>query len=128
VKVKLVRTEGKTYWARLAQRAPQIFLSGITAPYAHSYAFLSEFLSESRANWGHFASRDYDRLARDAAGAPDAAKAAAFATRAQRLLLARECAVVPLYFRATSSLIGSGWSGLFVNPLARTDLSAVGRK
>lgn len=125
--VRLVKTEGKTYWARLGEKAPPLFLSGTTAAYAHPYAFLSEFLSESRANWGHFSSAEYDGLARRAAAEP-AARAEGASVAAQRLLLERECAVIPLYFRATAALTARGWTGIATSPMSYIYFKAVRRR
>jgi ABC-type oligopeptide transport system substrate-binding subunit len=115
--VKLVKNEGKSYWSRLQTEPPALFLSGITAPYAHPYAFLSEFLSGSRANWGHFASRAYD-VAAEAGRIADA----------ERVALDEECAVIPLYFRKTASLVAKGWRGFYMNPMTYVYLKDVEKK
>lgn len=119
VKVRLHKMESKTYWNFLSKTPPEIFLSGITAAFAHPYSFLSEFLSKSAANWGHFAAMEYDN---------DAASVGRGLPRiesAQRTLLSESCAIIPLYFRSSASLISGQWEGLHVNPLTYVYLSAV---
>ncbi len=123
--VQLVRTEPKSYWARLQQRAPAIFLSGITAAYAHPYSIISEFVTGSGGNWGGFSNRDYDTMAVKISGA--AATDTVLLRRAQQLLVDQECAVIPLYFRKTASLLKSGWQGLKINPMTYVYLKAVWR-
>lgn len=114
--IKLVKLEGKTYWSLLQAKPPAVFLSGTTAAYAHPYAFLSEFLSDSKANWGHFSSRAYDSAAIKATGT-SLERSRSLIDLAERILLAEECAAVPLYFRQTSSLISKRSAGVFVNPM-----------
>lgn len=120
--VKLVRQEGKTYWAQLQHSPPDVFLSGTTAAYAHPYSFVSEMLSKSPANWGHFESQEYDRLAEKVA------LSAASAHVADKLLVERECAIVPLYFRQTVALVSRKWDGFFINPMTYVYLKEVRRK
>ncbi|MBI2605011.1 MAG: peptide ABC transporter substrate-binding protein [Deltaproteobacteria bacterium] len=127
VEVKLARTEGKTYWARLQSSPPPLFLSGVTAACAHPFNFLSELMSSTSANWGRFSSKKYDELAlKTAAIREDAARANAVAA-AEKLLVDEECAVIPLYFRQTASLVSGRWQGFFMNPLARVNLKDVYR-
>lgn len=112
IKVKLVRSEGKTYWTRLGQDPPALFLSGITAAYAHPYSFLSEFVSGAKANWGRFSSEAYDAASRKAALEE---KDAIY--RAQHILIEEECAIIPLYFRSTGTLAARQWAGISMNPM-----------
>lgn len=126
VRAKLVRMEGKAYWSSLQRRAPPVFLSGITAAYAHPYSVLSEFLSESPANWGRFSSHRYDQLAKATLQlAAGSRKLASLVNEAQELLVERECAIVPLYFRKTTALLKQGWSGFFINPMTYVYLKDV---
>jgi oligopeptide transport system substrate-binding protein len=117
VNVELRQMEGKSYWSLLSRDAPQIFLSGITAEYAHPFSLLSEFLSDSRANWGHFASKAYDEAAYRAD-----------VDEAERILLAKECAVVPLYFRSAETLVSKRWQGFLINPLSAVYLKNVSQR
>jgi ABC-type oligopeptide transport system substrate-binding subunit len=101
----------------LSRDPPQIFLSGITAAYAHPFSFLSEFLSESRANWGHFASKAYDEAA-----------TRRNSDEAERILLSSECAVIPLYFRSVETLVSNRWQGFAINPLSTVYLKNVSQR
>ena len=101
--------------AKLHSDPPPLFLSGTTAAYAHPYSFFSDFMSESDANWGRFSSAEFDR----AALKNDI-------ERADNELLGKQCAVIPLYFRKTSSLISEKWKGFEMNPMTYVYLKNVG--
>ena len=125
VEVRLVPSEPKTYWARLQRQAPAIFLSGITATSAHPYSFISEFATGSGGNWGHFSSKEYDALATKISAEDSAGRVNL--RRARQLLLEQECAVIPLYFRQSASLLARGWQGLSINPMTYVYLKSVRR-
>ena len=128
ITVKLQRTDGKVYWSRLHKEPPPVFLSGTTAAYNHPYSFLSEFLSESHANWGRYKSASYDNVALKTTtlAAGPALTRAVKQTESQ--ILSHDCAVIPLYFRKTAALVSSKWTGFHVNPLSRIYLKNVRAK
>lgn len=128
VQTNLIRTEGKTYWSQLHKNPPAMFLSGTTAAFAHPYSFYSEFLSDSAANWGHYSSKTYDDATLKIAKLAPGPALKAEATRAERQILERDCAVIPLYFRQTAALVSSKWAGFQINPMTYVYLKAVQRK
>ncbi|MEW6057029.1 MAG: peptide ABC transporter substrate-binding protein [Bdellovibrionota bacterium] len=126
--VNLKRMEGKTYWSFLQKSPPQIFLSGTTAAYAHPYTFLSEFLSQSHANWGRFASAPYDRAAMKTSELLAGSQLKPWVEKAQKILIEDQCAVIPLYFRQTASLVSKDWNGFHVNPMTYVYLKDVRKR
>lgn len=128
VEVSLIRTEGKTYWNLLHKTPPAIFLSGTTAAFAHPFSFYSEFLSESAANWGHYSSKAYDDATLKVAKLAHGPALKAEAARAERQILEKDCAVIPLYFRQTAALVSSKWQGFHINPMTFVYLKTVQRK
>lgn len=115
--VRLVREEGKTYWGRLASKAPPLFLSGTTAWFAHPYSFLSELTGGSAANWGKYRSAAYDQAALRTLRTTTAARLASAVSEAEKQLLQRDCAIIPLYFRNTLMLTAPRCGGIEMNPL-----------
>ena len=115
--VRLVREEGKIYWAHLASSPPALFLSGTTAWFAHPYSFLSELASDSAANWGRYTSRAYDEDTAQAQRDETAPRRAHAVADAKKELLERDCAIVPLYFRNTLMLTATRCTGVTMNPL-----------
>lgn len=105
--------EAKIYWREIYTDTPPIFLSGVTAPYAHPRAFLQEFLTPSTANWTGWVSADYDLAVAEERFAD-----------AEELLRAGG-QVIPLYARDTAALVGRRWKGFSVNPLGQVFLREV---
>lgn len=124
LEVELVKSEGKTYWSRLQKDPPQIFLSGTTAAFAHPFAFYSEFLSASHANWGRYDSKTYDAAALGTISKTGEALTRASA-RAEGQILDHDCAIIPLYFRQSAALVSTKWQGFIQNPMTYVYLKDV---
>ena len=125
VTAKLHRADGKTYWSRLHKEPPPVFLSGTTAAYNHPFSFLSEFLSASAANWGHYSSKTYDDAALRSAALSSGKALTTAVNEAEKIILQKDCAVIPLYFRKTAALVSKKWDGFHINPLSRVYLKNV---
>jgi oligopeptide transport system substrate-binding protein len=126
--VNLVKMEPTSYWARLKNDPPAVFLSGTTAAYAHAFSFLSEFLSQSPANWGHYQSKLYDDTARTASELSPQIEPSRFknlVAKAEDQILKRDCAIIPLYFRKSTALVNPKWRGFFTNAMTTTYLKNV---
>lgn len=105
IRIPIEVKEGKVYWKEITQNSAAIFLSGVTAPYAHPRAFLQEFLSTSTANWTNWKSGEYDQ-----------------AVNAQNFSLAENIlyesgVVIPLFHRNTGLLLSPQAEKIKVNPL-----------
>lgn len=125
LKVGLIKLEQKSYWGKLLKDPAQVFLTGITASYAHAYSFISGFLSDSPANFGKYASKEYDAVALSVATENSTEVRAKQIRLAEKVLLDEDCAVIPLYFRQTTSLLSTRWGGFFINPLTYVYLKNV---
>jgi oligopeptide transport system substrate-binding protein len=113
VRIPIEVTESKSYWHQLASDPPPIFLSGVTAPYAHPRALMQEFLAPSTANWTSWKSSEYDvEVAKGSfQAAEDRLRAAGY--------------VIPLYRRDTVALVQPHWKDFYVNPLGQVYLQTV---
>jgi oligopeptide transport system substrate-binding protein len=111
VRIPIEVQEAKAYWKELGSAPPPLFLSGITAPYAHPRAYLQEFLSASTANWTGWTSGDYDRAVDEGnfAGAEE--------------ILQEGGHVIPLYSRDAVGLVQKKWKRFSINPLGQVFLS-----
>lgn len=115
--VSLEKVEAKAYWARLQSDPYTVFLSGTTAAYGHARSFLSEFLLESPSNWGHFRSVDFKRAVDENDN-----------RLAQSVLVERECAIIPLYFRSTAWMESDRFEGAELNALNVFSLRGLQRR
>lgn len=111
VRIPIEVQEAKAYWKELGSAPPPLFLSGITAPYAHARAYMQEFLTSSTANWTGWSSADYD-------AAVDEGR---FAEADE--ILQRSGQVIPLYTRDAVGLVQKKWKDFFVNPLGQVFLA-----
>ncbi|MGE4231768.1 MAG: peptide ABC transporter substrate-binding protein [Bacteriovoracia bacterium] len=127
--VQLIRTDQKTYWSRLLSNPGLVYLTGITANYAHPYTFLSQLHMNSPGNFGHFESEKYETLIREISktSVKNQKRLIDLTEKAMRVLLDEECAIVPLYFRKTATLLQKGWLGFSINPLTVVYLKDVYR-
>ena len=111
VRIPIEVQESKVYWKDVVRSPAPIFLSGVTAPYAHPRSFLQEFLTSSTANWTGWSSAAYD----------EAVTKEKF-QEAEELL--REGGhVIPLYERDSVALVQKKWKSFFINPLGQVFLS-----
>lgn len=113
VRARLVNREWKVLLAdRAAGKFDDIVRGGWIGDYDDAYSFLSLFRSDvSGQNHAGYANPDYDRLVRDAAGEPDAAKRRALMQQAESMLLA-DHPVIPIYTYVSSHMVADkvrGW-------------------
>jgi oligopeptide transport system substrate-binding protein len=111
VRIPIEVQEAKAYWKELSTNPPPLFLSGITAPYAHPRAYLQEFLGGSTANWTGWTDEAYDRAVNDG----DFAEA--------ETLLEKAGYVIPLYTRDAVALVQKKWKSFSINPLGQAFLA-----
>ncbi|RYZ98460.1 MAG: hypothetical protein EOP11_20670, partial [Proteobacteria bacterium] len=110
VRIPIEVQEAKIYWKELSSAPPPLFLSGITAPYAHPRAYLQEFLSDSTANWAGWNSAAYDKAVEEEK------------YEEAEGLLAEGGQVIPLYTRDATGLLQKRWKDFTVNPLGQVFL------
>ncbi len=122
---ELLINDGNSYWQKLESAPPALFLSGTTAWFHHPYAFLSEFLSVSVANWGKYSSQIYDSQVLKTLSIHGATQQALLVRKAENTILNSDCAIVPLYFRHTAELLSTKCSNLNLSTLGTLDISSV---
>jgi len=113
VRIPIEAQEGKVYWKEITREAAPIFLSGVTAPYAHPKAFLQEFLSSSTANWTEWRSVAYD----------EAVKSKEFAKA--EVILQKSGVVIPLFHRNSALNLSDRAKGVWMNPLGQLILPSL---
>ena len=113
VRIPIEIQEAKVYWKEIATNPAPIFLSGVTAPYAHPRAFLQEFLGSSTANWTGWKSASYD----------SAVEEGRYQEAEDELIGAGH--VIPVYTRDAVGLVKRDWRGFSVNPMGQVFLEDV---
>lgn len=116
--------DGKSYWKKLETNPPGLFLSGTTAWFNHPYSFLSELASDSVANWGHYSSKIYDLKSEASLQTKSHKELLKMVHAAENILIKKDCAIVPLYFRQTAELLSEKCHDIKLNLLGTLDLNA----
>jgi oligopeptide transport system substrate-binding protein len=115
LQIELQGSDVKTYWSELRARPAALFLNSKGASYPDADAYLRLFASGSGDNLGRWHDEDYDRWI----------ESPGFRARALRRLQDEKPALIPLFFRASGTLLQPYVRGLAINPLTSIDLSAV---
>lgn len=98
VKVTIETAEIPAYRNRFATDAPHIYQLGWGADYNDPDNFLKAlFHSGSESNFGHFNSREFDRLVDEAARLTDPEERLFLYIQAEQILTEKEVALIPLY-------------------------------
>lgn len=126
ITVYLRNTEWKVYLKELAQDPPQAFRLGWIADYPDPNTFSEVFLSRSGNNHTRWKNKEYDRLVEQAAVETDPAKRKALYDESQKLLLEKDCVIVPIYFYVQNWLVKPYVKGLEFNPLQLFYFKTVG--
>lgn len=116
VEVELESMEWKTYLSRLVQEGFPIFLLGWGADFPDPHNFMDLFLSNSGNNHTGFANKIYDKLIEKAAEETDVQRRIEMYSRAQRILLEEEVAIVPMFWGVSARLKKKGLK-MSPNPL-----------
>ena len=87
--------------------------------------FMKLFTSNSGNNHGRWKNPRYDQLLELAARELDAKRRSRIYDDAQKLLTETDVAIVPLYWKAESTLLSPKFAGLEYNSMARMDLRNV---
>jgi len=83
------------------------------------------FTSNSGNNHGRWKNPKYDQMLELAARELDAKKRGQIYDEAQKLLTETDVAIVPLYWKAESTMLSPKFTGLEYNSMARMDLRNV---
>jgi len=111
IDVQLVNQEWKVFMNNRLEGYFQLARAGWTGDFQDPYSFLSMFLSDSEQNETRWVNEEYDALVREALEHRDRAERYALYAKAEAILL-EELPMIPLYYYAQNTLLGSwvkGW-------------------
>jgi oligopeptide transport system substrate-binding protein len=117
VDVRLDNMEWKVLLSKLNEDPPQIFRLGWFVDYPDADSYMNVFLSDSGNNHTQWKSPVYDRLVQTAVVTLDPKARQMLYDQAQRLLLEKETAIIPIYAAEKSYLVKPYVHGLEINAL-----------
>lgn len=125
IEISVEALDHRTFRSYLQSRTYPMFENSWSADFADPDNFLSLFLSTSGTNRIDWNNAEYDRLIRAARAERSEKKRQALYHTAQKLLLEKEVAIVPLYHESNSYLLKKGIKGLHISPLGHLILKNV---
>jgi oligopeptide transport system substrate-binding protein len=125
VVVRLENQEWKVFLKKLQNDPFPVFRAGWGADYPDPDNFMKLFTSNSGNNHGRWKNPRYDQMLELAARELDAKKRSQIYDEAQKLLTEADVAIVPLYWKAESTMLTPKFTGLEYNSMARMDLRNV---
>jgi oligopeptide transport system substrate-binding protein len=125
--VNLENQEWKVYLKKLQNDPFQVYRSGWGADYPDPDNFMKLFTSNSGNNQTRWKNSTYDRLLDQAAREQDTGKRAGLYDQAQKILTETDVPIVPLFWRAESTVLNPRFTGLELNSMARLNLRNVRR-
>jgi oligopeptide transport system substrate-binding protein len=125
VVVKLENQEWKVYLKKLQNDPFQVFRSGWGADYPDPDNFMKLFTAASPLNYSRWKNPRYDQLLDQAARKPDNKNRAQLYDQAQKILTETDIPIVPLFWRAETTVLNPRFTGLEFNSMARLDLRHV---
>jgi len=127
VVVNLENQEWKVYLKKLQNDPFQVYRAGWGADYPDPDNFMKLFASASGQNYSRWKNPRYDQLLEQAARELDSNKRIQLYNEAQRILTETELPIVPLFWRAETTVLSPRFTGLEFNSMARLDLRHVRR-
>ncbi len=125
VVVRIENQEWKVFLKKLQNDPFPVFRAGWGADYPDPDNFMKLFTSNSGNNHGRWKNPKYDQMLELAARELDAKKRGQIYDEAQKLLTETDVAIVPLYWKAESTMLSPKFTGLEYNSMARMDLRNV---
>jgi oligopeptide transport system substrate-binding protein len=123
--VKLENQEWKVYLKKLQNDPFPVFRAGWGADYPDPDNFMKLFTAASPLNYSRWKNPRYDQLLEKAARELDSKKRIQLYDDAQKLLTETDMPIVPLFWRAETTVLNPRFSGLEFNSMARLDLRRV---
>jgi oligopeptide transport system substrate-binding protein len=123
--VKLENQEWKVYLKKLQNDPFPVFRAGWGADYPDPDNFMKLFTAASPLNYSRWKNPRYDQLLEKAARELDSKKRIQLYGDAQKLLTETDMPIVPLFWRAETTVLNPRFSGLEFNSMARLDLRRV---
>ncbi len=117
VDVRLDNMEWKVLLSKLDEDPPQIFRLGWFVDYPDADSFMGVFLSDSGNNHTEWKSKTYDALVQAAVVSLKPEQRQQLYDQAQRLLLEKEAAIIPIYVAEKTYLVKPYVHGLEINAL-----------
>lgn len=117
IHVSLDNVEWKVYLRRLATDPPALYRLGWGADYPDPDNFMVLFTSKSGNNHTRWGDRAYDALVARAAVERDPGQRAALYDEAQRILLERDAAIMPLFVAVQNLVIDPRLRGVRLDPM-----------
>jgi oligopeptide transport system substrate-binding protein len=117
VEVTLQNMEWKVYLKTLQAKAPGVFRMGWGADYPDPDTFLGLFTCKSGNNNTGFCNKEYDDLINAAKSATSAALRGEQYAKAEKILLEKEVAIIPLFSQTNMHLVSPKVLGFRVNPM-----------
>lgn len=117
VDVRLENMEWKVLLSKLDEDPPQMFRLGWFVDYPDADSYMSVFLAHSGNNHTRWNNTIYDRLVHQAVTTLDPAARQRLYDQAQRLLLEKDTAIIPIYAAEKSYLVKPYVHGLEMNAL-----------
>lgn len=117
VDVRLDNMEWKVLLSKLDEDPPQIFRLGWFVDYPDADSFMNVFLSDSGNNHTRWKSAEYDTLVQKAVITLNPAERQKLYDQAQRLILEKTTAIIPIYVAEKTYLVKPYVHGLEINPL-----------
>ncbi|MCE3235642.1 MAG: extracellular solute-binding protein family 5 [Vampirovibrio sp.] len=117
VDVRLDNMEWKVLLSKLDEDPPQIFRLGWFVDYPDADSFMNVFLSDSGNNHTRWKSAEYDALVQKAVITLNPAERQKLYDQAQRLLLEKTTAIIPIYVAEKTYLVKPYVHGLEINSL-----------
>lgn len=117
VDVRLDNMEWKVLLSKLDEDPPQIFRLGWFVDYPDADSFMNVFLSDSGNNHTRWKNADYDALVQKAVITINPVERQRLYDQAQRLLLEKTAAIIPIYVAEKTYLVKPYVHGLEINSL-----------
>lgn len=121
VDVRLDNMEWKVLLSKLDDDPPQLFRLGWFVDYPDADSFMNVFLSDSGNNHTRWKNSRYDALVQQAVTTLNLQERQRLYDEAQRLLLERDTAIIPVYATEKTYLVKPRFQGLTINSLNLPD-------
>jgi oligopeptide transport system substrate-binding protein len=121
VDVRLENMEWKVLLSKLDEEPPQLFRLGWFVDYPDADSFMNVFLSDSGNNHTRWKNSQYDALVHQAVTTLRSDQRQRLYDQAQRLLLERDTAIIPVYATEKTYLLKPRFQGLTINALNLPD-------
>jgi oligopeptide transport system substrate-binding protein len=115
IELELFNQDWKTYLRELKLNPPEVFRFGWLAAFADPISHLQALTSKNPNNLTGWSNARYDRLVSEIEGMEPGVEREKKVVEAQRILVAEECAVVPIYHYVQVSAVGPRVKGYAVN-------------